>query len=263
MTNNEPMKVSSTRLSSIGFCPKAHHYQYELKLQKKGSNDALDLGLSVHTALQEFYKTGKFPQLPDDLGEVGDKLVSNVTAYKLMAQMQDRFEVVDVEKEFTLPLEGLNAVLTGFIDAVVRIDGQLWVMEHKTCSQHWSDERIGMAFQHVLYELAAEEIYGEPVRGTVYNFLRTTKRGGEFHTDVKRVTVPADDAVRAAVWDDLEQKLQAIQVKYKARNPGQHCKWCSMFALCQTELVGGDTAYVIENYYQPRNKDDIEDSTDG
>lgn len=250
------MNVSVSRLNQMGFCARAHHYVYTLDLEPKVTADALSLGKLVHSTLEEFYKTGEMPRIPDDLGEMGDKARSATQTYSLLARMQDNFTVVDVERRFEVPLEDLGVTFQGVIDAVVRIDGQLWLLEHKTCSQHWANERILLANQHVLYELVAEELYGEKVYGTLYNFLRITRRGGEFHTDAKRVTVPADEYARMEAYEDLRGKVEAIRGGYKSRNPGAHCSYCAVFRLCQSDYLGGDTDYLISEFYKKRNRDD-------
>lgn len=249
------MKVSVSRINSMGFCPRQHHYTYNLNLEPIQPADSLSVGSLVHSGLEQFYKTGTMPVVPDDLGEVGDKARSALLGYRLMAEMHDNFQVVDVEKKFSTQLEGTDVTFTGIIDGVVRLDGQLWLLEHKSCSQHWSDERIGLSNQHVLYELAAQELYGDEVHGTIYNFLRITKRAGDFHTDVKRVFVPADQHARVEAYEDMMGKIDAIKFGFKSRNPGQQCAYCSMFKLCQSDYLGGDTQYLIDTFYKERKAD--------
>lgn len=256
------MNVSVSRINTMGFCARAHYYQYTLSLEPKQASGALDLGKLVHACIEDFYKTGVMPRVDDDLGEVGDKAKSAIQSYAFLAKLKDNFTVVDVEKRFDVPLEDIGVTFVGVIDAVVRVDGQLWLLEHKTCSQHWSDERLAMANQHVLYELVAEELYGEPVAGTMYNFLRTTKRGGEFHTDAKRVYIPANHAARTEAYEDLGRKVEAIKSDYKARNPGQHCTYCSALRLCHSDYIQGDTDYLISEFYKKRERNDtVEENT--
>lgn len=250
-------RISISRINSMGFCPRFHHFQYTLNLEPKSADDSLNVGKLVHATIEAYYKNHRvMPIIPDDLGEVGQKARSATQTYSLLARMQDNFDVVDVEKAFDVTLEDLGVRFVGVIDAVVRVQGQLWLLEHKTCSQHWSAERIQLANQHVLYELVAEELYGEPVAGTMYNFMRITRRGGEWHTDAKRVYVPADSHARAEAYEDLAGKLGAIRSGYKSRNPGSHCSYCAMFRLCQSDYLGGDSQYLIDTYYQQRNKTD-------
>lgn len=248
------MKLSVTRLNTLSFCPRSHYYGYTLDLEPKVAADALSLGKLVHSGIEEFYRTGTMPMIDDDGGEVTQKARSALSTYGLLAKMQDNFTVVDVEKQFETDVEGHRFV--GVIDAVVRLQGELWLLEHKTCSQHWNDLQLGLAPQHQLYELAAEELYGEPVRGTMYNFLRITKRGGEFHTDAKRVTIPASEHARTAAWEDMIFKLSLMDMGANYRNSGQHCGWCRFSTLCQSDYVGGDTQYLIDQHFQKRSKDD-------
>ena len=249
------MKISVSRINEIGFCPRSHYYTYTLQLEPKRASEALDLGKLVHASLEEYYKTGVMPTIPDNLGEIGEKARSATQTYSLMAKRQDNFEVIDVEKEFSTYLEDLDVEFVGIIDAVVRLEGELWLLEHKvTGGQHWSSERVQMANQHVLYELVAQELYGEQVAGTIYNFLRITQRGGKFHTDIRRTYMPADEHARLSAYEDLAEKLGVIRSGYKARNPGAHCTYCKNFRLCQSDYLGGDTQYLIETFHKTRDK---------
>lgn len=249
------MKLSVTRINSMNYCPKQHSFAYTQNLEPITSGDALDVGKSVHAGVEHFYKTGAWPVIEDDGGDVSRKVISASTTYALVAKLEDRFEVVDVERKFSVTLDDFaDTEFTGIIDAVVRIDGQLWLHELKTCAQHWSNERIQTANQHVLYEIAAEELYGETIHGTVYTFLRITKRAGEFHTDARRVHVPANVTTRARVYDDFLQVARLILADHSARNSGMQCGYCRFFALCQADLLGGDLDVLKSEFYKPRRE---------
>ena len=256
------MKLSVTRVNSLLYCGKQHEFAYTRNLEPVTSGDALDTGKLVHAGVEQFYRTGSWPTF-DTEGDVGKKASSACSTYALLARLEDRFEVVDVEREFSVVLDDFDDTqFVGVIDAVVRLEGQLWLLEHKTCAQHWSNERIQTANQHVLYEIAAEEIYGEKIYGTIYNFLRITKRAGEFHTDARRVMVPANTVTRGVVYDDFIKTALLIRAGHNARNSGQHCGYCRFFSLCQAELLGGDTDALVGQFFKPRReiKDDQSDA---
>lgn len=252
--------ISYSRLGSMRFCPRQHHYAYTQNLEPIAATQALDVGTLVHSGIENFYRNGSFPPVEPDLGEVGQKVTSALSTYALLAQLEDRgMEIVDIERKFELPIEEVEgAMLKGVIDLVVRIQGDLYLMEHKTCAQHWSNEQIQTAPQHQLYEMAAESIYEEPVDGTYYNFLRITKRGGDFHTDAKRTFVPKNYTARAEAYEDMLATMRNISDDYKARNSGSHCHYCRFFALCQSDLLGGDTQVLREQFYKPRREEELE-----
>jgi hypothetical protein len=58
-------------------------------------------------------------------------------------------------------------------DGIVRDNrGRLWVMEHKTCKDWWSETMLLMDEQITRYAYAAEQWYGEPIAGVLMNFLK-------------------------------------------------------------------------------------------
>jgi hypothetical protein len=93
---------------------------------------------------------------------------------------QDDFEVVALEHVFEGPIvnpatgaASRSFRLAGKVDGIVRIDGEYFILEHKTASQIDSDylERLWTDFQITLYAHYVEQTLGIPITGILYNVL--------------------------------------------------------------------------------------------
>lgn len=261
--------VSPSRMASFNHCQRQHHYGYVEKLQKKPSTSdiALDVGTLVHAALEAHYKGSLYP-IPQDGGEVSLKAEAAMNAYLPFAGLNDRWEVVDVEKTFEIPIEDKPGwIFTGRLDMPVKIEGELWVVDHKTGSQHWSAERINLEAQLKLYTIAASELYNTPVRGGIYNFIRITSRAGRWHGDPLRVTLPYTEQALATAYDEMiatidQMEAQSASSLQPTRNAGTHCKWCQFYQLCDADYYGSDRDSLIADLYQPKVRDDVVEVAD-
>ena len=56
-------------------------------------------------------------------------------------------------------------------DGIVEMDGQLWVLEHKTCAAWWSQKLVELDEQFSAYALVASLYFGVPIAGVLVNFL--------------------------------------------------------------------------------------------
>jgi hypothetical protein len=97
---------------------------------------------------------------------------------------EEEFEVVALEQVFKGPIvnpatgaASRSFRLAGKVDGVVRIDGEYFILEHKTVSQIDSDylERLWTDFQITLYAHYIEQTTGVPITGILYNVLVKAK----------------------------------------------------------------------------------------
>ncbi|HXG47131.1 MAG TPA: PD-(D/E)XK nuclease family protein [Methylomirabilota bacterium] len=93
---------------------------------------------------------------------------------------EEEFEVVALEHVFEGPIvnpatgaASRSFRLAGKVDGIVRIDGEYFILEHKTASQIDSDylERLWTDFQITLYAHYVEQTLGIPITGILYNVL--------------------------------------------------------------------------------------------
>lgn len=85
------------------------------------------------------------------------------------------WEVVDVEKHFSILLttpKGRLYILQGYIDLVLRIEGEVWVVDHKSGQKFWTPNEVLMDSQMPLYAAALRH-EGANVFGIIINMLGT------------------------------------------------------------------------------------------
>lgn len=149
---------------------------------------ALSFGSAVHAALERWFRYGikddailvaeSFPDL-----ELENKLKASVLVEKYIEHWGEKepFDVVDVEKEFNVPLrnpanghKSRTWTLCGKADGIVELDGDLYILEHKTtsCLDDAYIKRIGIDRQIAVYANAIKSVYERPVVGAIYDILQ-------------------------------------------------------------------------------------------
>ncbi len=206
--------LTVSRMRSFRACRRMHHYRYELGLRPvREEEGALHFGSAVHLALEHWWKatgegdySGALQRALDALEGQMDSVYELARARAMMAAYHERwrrhqadFEVLGVEVEFWTDVlnpenlfdehgrvtdKRLGVSRTwrhaGKIDAIVRINGDVWIVEHKTTSENIADQaaeywsRLLMDQQVSLYFLGAESVpeLNERVAGCLYDVLR-------------------------------------------------------------------------------------------
>ena len=190
-------------------CPRKFWLRYMKWLRRMNSAEALRLGSIIHTALEIWYRcnsdvssTGRLfevldyidSQFPHRHGDGHQKHLWHVARAMIEGYVarypEEPFEVVEVEKEFTGEIRNPDTgrpsqtfIIAGKADGIVRLNGELYLLEHKTASsltgdyldKLWTDTQIAL-YCHYLREL------GYPIIGVIYNVLlksRLKQRSGE------------------------------------------------------------------------------------
>jgi len=94
----------------------------------------------------------------------------------------DRVEVLAVEKEFRIPIvsprpprhKATQHDYAGKVDALLRIDGQVWIYELKTRASNTERDtaEFDQAPQATAYAYAFTRLLGEPVAGVIYHIVK-------------------------------------------------------------------------------------------
>ncbi|MEX2670898.1 MAG: PD-(D/E)XK nuclease family protein [Phycisphaeraceae bacterium] len=200
--------LTYSALNTFRNCPRKYKLRYLDHLRRPESPEALAFGSVIHGALERWYApdaqdavTRRFEvleyidaQFPHRHGDIEQKHRWHVARAMFEAYAvryaTEPFEVVEVEKEFTAEIRNPDTgrasqtfVIAGKADGIVRLDGELYLFEHKTASslsgdyldKLWTDTQIAL-YCHYLREL------GYPIVGVVYNVLlksRLKQRAGE------------------------------------------------------------------------------------
>jgi len=144
-------------------------------------------------------------------------------------------EVQGVELPFKVSLhqpdtgELLEEELVGVIDLVVREDGRLVVVEHKTAAKKYGADQLRYHFQPTAYQLALRQVGHQEV-GLRFQIVTKTKSPHVQLEDVIRTQADEADFQRTAVG-----VLRAIDVGAFFPVRGWQCKTCPFQHAC----VGG------------------------
>lgn len=183
MTNVIP--ISHSYAKDYRACPRkalfAHHWRYKLV----GVDDARADGTVTHGALEAYYRA-KMARHPEPVLAAADYLKAQETnpyrlalASAMLASYaaryaDERFEVIHVEVQFAATVGDI--IEQGRIDAIVRLDGEVYVLEHKTTSEDIGDGSTYWARLHLdpqvsMYMQGCRHLGFEPA-GVLYNVLR-------------------------------------------------------------------------------------------
>src|SRR5690606_30397833 len=108
--------------------------------------------------------------------ELGISILSN---YLQFAKQNDNFEALMTEQQFEVPIrhpvDGTPVgLLVGTFDGIVRTPDGLWLLEHKTSADRWSEDSVdpGYLDQVIGYMYAGQLVFGQPLDGVLFNILR-------------------------------------------------------------------------------------------
>lgn len=178
--------LSYSRARAFMNCRQRYAWQYIHHIRPKDDAQPLYFGRAIHAALESFYKYRNECAAMDairdcKLGEQDETKAIILFAKYLEHYDADRFDVVDVEKEFTAPIYNPDTNrpsrtwnMTGRVDAVIRLPEGLFIVEHKTASviDMAYISRVTIDLQIATYAVALSRIYGEPVVGCIYNIIK-------------------------------------------------------------------------------------------
>ncbi len=123
-------------------------------------------------------------------------------------------EVVAVEKEFRASLGGLE--LAGRVDGIVRWNGQLWPLQHKSMAQskvvHVFAEKQRTDWHEIFYQHCIEQMFpGERVGGTMLHCVRklSKKALGEGKNPFSWHYLARTEAIQAEGMRDIQATLWA------------------------------------------------------
>lgn len=252
-------KLSISELTSLLRCSKQHDYAYRQGLQQQTEPGYFTKGKYAHQLLAEYLTLfkqgedvrdvealsqnvlmqaalarkeataeGRLPEAPVD--EPSRLEINKVVGDYLSTLSMDGIEVVAVEQEFAADV-GLNGVaLHGFIDAVLRRDDELWVVEHKTASRAWSQSQFQFAYQPKVYAKAWLALTGELPDGILYNFFYPKRH--------ETKALYTSEAEIDLLMLELRAALALRDSELIVRQPHWGCNDCRFRELCYAELSG-------------------------
>jgi hypothetical protein len=205
------MRLSNSKANTWRRCPKRFFYKYELGLRPKARALPLERGSWLHTLLEVHYENnprkvievgkkrkgkGKkvrvgadwrrahkvltkqfntlFEEEREELGDLPSECARMMKAYLRHWKKEDRrYTIIDTEVDEILTLP--NGLEFNFIiDLIVEDDlGGIWLWDHKTVSKFMDQDFMLLDAQLARYFWAAEKMGYTPLKGVVFNEIRT------------------------------------------------------------------------------------------
>jgi hypothetical protein len=261
--------ITASELKSFRRCSREHHYAYDRLLRSAHEAQALRFGSLMHTALEMWWVGGAEVYEGQHLNalDYADMALRQAkadpfdyhTARALMVGYHARWaaeqlEVVAVEKEFRAALvnpdtgkQSVTYQLGGKLDALCKIDGRIYLVEHKTTSEECgpgSDyvRRLRLDGQVSLYYQGARAL-GYDVAGVVYDVIR--KPGlRPYQVGQRRKVAETPEEYGARVLADIEEQPEryfqrhiVVRLEEEEREAMADV-WATARAMREGELAG-------------------------
>lgn len=280
--------ISYSAIRTFCNCRKAFKFRYLDRIESIKRADYFSFGSVIHSCLEAYYNGKRYKEIidvnyPDTIidkkQEYSEALASAMMKGYVKKYDDDlmNFKVIGTEIDFELPI--INPLtkrrsrkynLHGKIDMVIKKDGGLWIVEHKTASQVYAGyiDRLWHDLQIAIYLVKYEELTGLKIDGIIYNVikkaqikLKKTETIDEFKERLseKYMTDP-DMFFRTEIFIDEERKLEVKRELWniaKAMNTDNIFKnrsQCYIFGECEYFKIcnSNDNPMVIQNYYKER-----------
>lgn len=180
--------LTTSQAKTFRRCPRAHRFAYELGVRPTAKSDPLRFGSLMHGAIERLLQSAEILAALDWLrAEPETDPFDLVKAEELLFGYHvrweaEQWELVATEREFRFPLRNPRTgaasrtwEIGGKIDAIVRRDGDLWIVEHKTSSEDISPgspywQKLRLDAQVSTYLEGARSLGFDPV-GCIYNVI--------------------------------------------------------------------------------------------
>ena len=185
-----------------------------------------------------------------EMTDIWDDIAIILERYFKWAIDADDFQVQEIEYKFELEID--DFILIGYLDGIVqRIDGSLWILEHKFTKQA-RVKHLELDPQLSLYMLAARAS-GFDVRGALYNVIRTTLGGIAATEPVVRLPVYRNNEGLQQIAREIVLQMKEMRTFHEQngkdayRNQIMDCSWdCSFFNPCLAMNDDGDPTPALQ-----------------
>ena len=173
--------VSYSQLRSLTRCRWQWGVRYLKRLYSKEQKDYLDVGKLLHNALAQLYGLGEIDwevlrsEFTGDLKpEILEESKRVVNAYLENDEVEFPGQILGVEFPFQVRLP-FDIILVGWIDIITKVDGKIWIWDHKTSSRMTKQITHPERDQLSLYAWGLMRL-GAPIGGFGVNRLTTAKK---------------------------------------------------------------------------------------
>ena len=271
------MRLSPSQIKVFMECPQMWKYSYIDNLALNRERRTFDNGLYFHQLVHNLYQLMEAnPQykpgsdflmeamrsrINSDLGHATSDNISVMATvipiFQQYLQVQSPridagITVLGVEQEIKVEWED-GIILHGYIDLIYRQYNREKVRDHKTSTKPnaWSDDKVQLEGQLLLYLLAWSILQGRPVTETEVNFINLYSYKEEPPLDKRfRVFSVMHDPRTIEGFGTNLRKIHKNMVDMNiTRNLGSHCGNCAFMKLCQSEIRGDNIEGIKANYY--------------
>ncbi|MBI5788731.1 MAG: PD-(D/E)XK nuclease family protein [Candidatus Schekmanbacteria bacterium] len=193
---SNPMVTTYSLWSQFRNCRKGCDYRYLQGLVPISKDANLSFGALIHECLELWHRERDLAKVLDHIDRAYPNRVQDEEQKKnrhlATAMMtgyaacfaEEKFHVIALEKGFKgriiNPSTGVSSrsfTIAGKVDGIVHLEGEYFLLEHKTASQIDSGylERLWTDFQIILYAWYVRETMGIPIAGIIYNILVKAK----------------------------------------------------------------------------------------
>lgn len=184
------MRISNSKANTYRRCPKRFEYKYEMGLRLKEKAVQLERGSWLHEMLEAYYITGEwkptwrrlkkefytlFEEEREELGDLPEECARIMRAYIKKWKKEDRrYRVIDAELDEIIKLP--NGLEFNFVIDLIVEDlelGGLWLWDHKSLKKFMDEDYMLLDVQLARYFWSAEKMGYTPLRGVMFNELRT------------------------------------------------------------------------------------------
>jgi hypothetical protein len=161
-------RYSHSALKTAQRCLKQWSYKYVERLEPAQRPKYLERGSDLHELLAALYEPN-----PAVIQEAAQEDLDVLSRYATKWDEEDKdWEILHVEEEMEMNVGGYTLVF--ICDLIVRIHGEVWVVDHKTVATipDEADPYNMSDFQHLLYLEGVKQRYPE-VKGFIFNYIRT------------------------------------------------------------------------------------------
>lgn len=255
------MKISNSEMGVFKSCRRKYWFEYVEGLKAKFKALALTLGSAYHLGVEMVLKGN--PYFADELDatddlETVDKMIVEIMVDHFETHFTIDCELIEIEQSFKVEItSGIEFI--GRMDGLVKIDGEYWILEHKTVasidSRYWW--HIALNDQTSSYIIAAMKM-GYQVKGVLYVVIEKcgTKRklatppenlrykndGGLYANCRLEDETDMEYAGRVLKWYDEKCRIQS---RFIVRTPEQILtRQCEIIDVCRDiEAAKNDNSY--------------------
>lgn len=245
------VELSASGLSRLGECETRWLWRPKPGTPELAKSRALDLGTAVHALVEARLRGQSWRDRLTDLASESPgwdprfELPGPLPDAAWLAERHERMYpelpiCLATELPFDLGLTGASVPVKvrGRMDALVQIDGQLWLWETKTMGKFDRLDWLGWDPQIATYLWASEQL-GFEVRGVVYDAILTYRWKGErpVADSFKRLMlVPPPAFVRATMDNYLRAGERCAEIQANPglaiKSAGRNCTYCPALADC-------------------------------